>query len=119
MEKLPEGLRAVPVIWTRQNLLQAAGFHPEGDVRKSLTRVREALNAMRGKRQPDHRIRLEAATLMFELGDIRPAPKEGAYAELNRPVAVAIVLAAPHAGAELSSHGIRLHLQGDGSDGEK
>ena len=118
------------IVWTRELLLQRAGFEPVTDLRRALNRTRRALNATtpvktftRGELkwteggEPDHAIRLKAAEHVYDLADVRKR-REGELGDATRPLAVTIILAGPngHAGTALSSHGVHLHLDGHNGD---
>ena len=119
-----------PIVWTRPSLLKAAGFKPVPDVRRALRRTRQALNAKTPMRtiqrrdeviteggEADHRVRLEAASLIFELGDVRKMREED-RSDSTRPIAIALILdngANAAARAALPTDGVRVHLtRGDG-----
>lgn len=107
----------LPVVWTRDSILATAGFEPVKDVEQALRRVRQALNAMHGHRRPDHRTRLDAAGLIFDLADVRKV-REDVHADSQRPIQVALILhgdgGPPR--AALSTDGVQVHL--DGGDGQ-
>ena len=100
------------IVWTRELLLQRAGFEPVTDLRRALNRTRRALNATK-EGEPDHAIRLKAAEHVYDLADVRKR-REGELGDATRPLAVTIILAGPngHAGTPLQTHGVHLHLDG-------
>lgn len=63
------------MIWTRALVLEAMGFDFVRDSRHALKRVRQARNARTSDDRPDHRLRLEAAKLTFDLAGVK-APEE-------------------------------------------
>lgn len=114
------------IVWTRELLLQASGFDAPEDLRRAVKRTRQALSAKtpvktftRGEMswteggEPDHRVRLEAAALVFDLANVRkPRADEP---DAARPVNVQVIL---DARAPVQAHGVRLHLSsGDGENG--
>ena len=92
---------------TPQRLLAAIGFTVD-DARKGLVRTRQALNArtpiIRSQRSeyggdPDHRIRLEAARMIYELAGLTSRKRED-EADPGRPVAVQIIVHPPDAATQ-------------------
>ena len=66
---------------------------------------------------PDHGVRIKAADQFYRLYDVYP-DRQRDSGDPSRPVNVQIVLTSNghHAGAPLSTHGVRLHLSdGDGA----
>ena len=121
------------IVWTRELLLQRAGFEPVTDLRRALNRTRRALNATtpvktftRGEvkwtegGEPDHAIRLKAAEHVYDLADVRKR-REGEVGDASRPIAVNIILTGrdgtQRAGSDVQGNGFRLHLTG-GERGE-
>ena len=121
------------IVWTRELLLERAGFEPVKDLRHALVRDREALDAVLPEKRvhkldrlgreyvelteggaPDYDKRLRAAEHVYDLADVRKR-REGELGDATRPLAVTIILtgANGHAGAALQSHGVHLHLEGD------
>ena len=90
-------------IVTPQRLLAAIGFTVD-DARKGLVRTRQALNARTPRittrfgneygGDPDHRIRLEAARMIYELAGLTNRKRED-EADPGRPVAVQIIVHPP------------------------
>ena len=117
------------IVWTRELLLQRAGFEPVTDLRRALNRTRRALNATtpvktftRGDMQwteggePDHAIRLKAAEHVYDLADVRKR-REGELGDPSRPLAVNIVFS--HQPRSLpETNGVALHLSGDHGEPE-
>ena len=120
------------ILWTRERLLEAAGFQPVEDLRHAIARDREALDAvLPSKRKtvveadgsvtvteeeggaPDYDKRLRAAEHVYDLADVRKR-REGELGDATRPLAVTIILTGTngHAGTALQSHGVHLHLDG-------
>lgn len=121
---------------TRLEHLEVLGLSlPE--VRKSIARTVEALDAVApAKRKekfdkagnltevtvdhggaPDWPNRLRASEQIHKLADIVPRPNDTA-SDPSRPIAVNIILtgSAANTGAELQTHGVRLHLSGHNGD---
>lgn len=106
---------AIPVIWTPEALRRAAKFDVVKEFRRSHAAIRAAHKAEKATGEPDHDIRLKAASLNLKLADAFPE-RDDPSQQSGRPVAVNIILSAPtngHAGPALSTHGVRLHLSGD------
>mgnify|MGYP001567612742 CR=1 FL=1 len=103
------------LILTRLDQLVDLGFVQAGDVKKSVLRTRQALDAKNEMNQPDHPIRLKAADQFFKLVDLYP-PKQPEPVSDGRPIAVTIVLTGADPRAELQAHGVRLHLSSNGDD---
>ena len=130
------GAEIAPVVITRDDVLRAAGFKPIEDLKRAVTRNRQALNAVRPGRRtetsepdgsltvkiehggaPDWDARLKAVELFYDLGDVRK-PREEQDASSGRPIAVAIFLDGSDGGPPrppLPTDGVRVHLaRGDG-----
>jgi len=77
--------RLAGIVWTRERLLEAAGFRFVADTRAAVARVRAIVQAV------DLQQALRACELTFELADVRPRARvvEG---DATRPVAVEIYL---------------------------
>lgn len=113
------------IVWTREALLRTAGLAAD-DMTRAVKRTRQALSARtpvktftRGDLswteggEPDHRVRLEAAALVFDLFDVRK--RRADEPDASRPVNVQIIL---DARAPVQANGVRLHLSsGDGENG--
>ena len=99
-------------ILTRLEHLETAGLVRRNDLRKSVRRTRQALDAQTPAESPDHAIRLKAADQFFRLADLYPK-RDAEPLDPGRPLQVNIILAGGNgagAGAALQSHGVRLHL---------
>lgn len=123
------------ITWTRERLLEAAGFDPVADVRAALARDREALDAILPEKRihkldkngqpyvewheggaPDHDKRLRASEHVYDLADVRKR-RDGELGDPSRPLNVTIVLTSnAHAGTPLQTHGVRLHLSEHNGD---
>ena len=96
-------ITTLPITWTPQRILEAAQFDVVAHVRRGLIRTRQALNARtpvvetrfsKYGGEPDHRIRLEAARMIYELAGLTNRKRED-EADPGRPVAVQIIVHPP------------------------
>ena len=104
-------------ILTRLEHLETVGLVKRTDLTKSIKRTREALDATDPEEAsvPDHHIRLKAADQFFKLADLYPK-RDADLIDSGRPLQVNIILTGASAGPELQTHGVRLHLSGNGDD---
>ena len=119
------------ILWTRERLLEAAGFQPVEDLRRAIARDREALDAvLPSKRKtvvdaggsvtvteeeggaPDYDKRLRASEHVYDLADVRKR-RDDDRTDPNRPVAVNIILT--DAQPSIQANGVEVHLSGDGA----
>lgn len=112
---------ALPVPITRRELIDPEGAHC--DRMRTHLRARLMLVAelgCRGKigsnQAPGYAVGLKAAAELLDRYDPKPRARDDEPA--GRPVAVNIILtgAAGHAGPQLQTHGVRLHLSGHNGD---
>lgn len=101
-------------VWTLEGLLRQAGFHPAKDLTKAVQRIREALDATR-KRQPDHRIRLQAADQFLGFVGLNSTRLQLPEPTAS-PVAINIAIVSSEAlGHAPEAHGVGVRfLGGDG-----
>ena len=119
------------ITWTRERLLDAAGFEAVEDVRRAVTRDREALDAILPEKRihkldkngqpyvewheggaPDYDTRLRASEHVYDLADVRKR-RDDDRTDPNRPVAVNIILT--DAQPSIQANGVEVHLSGDGA----
>src|SRR5262245_39465669 len=81
------GARSEPtgIVWTRERLLEAAGFKFVADTKAAVDRLREIVQTK------DEQQALRACELTFDLADVRPRLRVET-GDATRPVAVEIVL---------------------------
>jgi len=72
-------------VWTRERLLEAAGFEFVGDTRRAVERVRKVVQSR------DEDTALRACEITFDLADVKPRLRTDT-GDATRPVAVEIVL---------------------------
>lgn len=97
-------------------LRELAGISVIREVKRSHAVIKKAHKAKDAANKPDHAIRLKAADLNLKLVDAYP--KDSVASDPSRPIAVNIILtgSAANTGAELQTHGVRLHLSGHNGD---
>ncbi len=105
------------LIITREVLLSEARISPGREVRRSHAVIKAAHKAKAKDGLPDERA-IKAAELNLKLMDAFPKPTLQPV-DPSRPINVAIVLTHGESRprAELSSHGVALHLSDGGGDG--
>ena len=108
------------IVWTRELLLERAGFEPVNDLRRALKRTRGALKATDKEGAPDHTIRLRAAEQVYDLAGVSNPKRSESGQDPTRPINVQIILTGPgpDARAALQTHGVRLHLDGHNGHGD-
>lgn len=105
-------IQAGVVVWTRRQLLAAAGFHEVRDTTLAIERIRKGIRSKVWKEA------VRCAEVMLEVADVRK-PRDGeAGSELGRVRAIEItVVESGRAEAESDTHGVE--IRAGGSDGSE
>jgi hypothetical protein len=105
------------VIHSLESLRRGARYNPTREFKRSIKVIRAAHAATLPDGRPDFPTALKAADINLKLAGAYP--KDSLSIDPGKPVAVNIILtgrSATSAGAELQSHGVRLHLSGHNGD---